>query len=196
MSNRTCWAAVVIIVLAGCSPPPRPPRPPAPATSTPSQPNAVAPTLAEALEALRTAEVFEDVHVGVGGGVSASVAAFRIVLADVDASASFHALVDGGTPAGRLYGAAGIYLADPSAFDAAIARIAAAGGDVPTQSGCLRRVESVASILRTSKAPRIEVAKGTTLAAAMAVHPNGGHCDLAGGCVPLMFAGDGRPAPR
>jgi hypothetical protein len=172
----------------------------APAPATPATPptasTALATTAAEAVDVLRAADVFEDTHVGYAGQLSRYVAAFRLVLADPGASAAFHSLVNQATPAGRLYGAAGLYFADPPAFDSALARLAAAGGDVRTQHGCLRMEEPIATVIRTGEPKRIVVAQGTTLASWFATHPDGAHCDLAGGCTPLSFVEDGRPAPR
>jgi hypothetical protein len=171
-----------------------------PGPSTPAAPPAASTTLpttaAEATEILRSADAFEDTHVGYGGELSRYVAAFRVVLADPGASVAFHDLADRGTPAGRLYGAAGLYFADPPAFDAALARIAADGGDVPTRHGCLGTSEPVASVIRSGAPTRIVVPEGTTLTSWFTAHPDGAHCDLAGGCVPLSFVDDGRPAPR
>ena len=148
------------------------------------------------MDILRAADAFEDTRVGYGGELSRYVAAFRIVLADPGASAAFHSLVDRATPAGRLYGVAGLYFADPPAFDDALARLAAVGGEVPTQHGCFRMAEPVARVIRADGPQRIVVGQDATLASWLAAHPEGGPCDLAGGCVPLSFVEDGRPAPR
>lgn len=150
---------VLSVLATACARPrvaPRPPAATATATATAPAPPALIPpalTPADALAALRTAETFDDAHVGYAGELSGYVAAFRVVLVEPNASASFHALVLHGTPAGRLYGAAGL-------------------------------------------SRRVEIAKGPTLVSWFAANPRGGHCDLAGGCVPLMFVDDGRPAPR
>ncbi len=56
--------------------------------------------------------------------------------------------------------------------------------------------EPIATVIRTSEPRPVVVAKGTTLDAWFAAHPKGGACDVAGGCVPLSFVGDGRAAPR
>jgi hypothetical protein len=191
MSPYRIAAVTALVALASaCSGPADAPATPA------SPPTALPSTAAEALDVLRAAETFEDTRVGYGGELSRYVAAFRIVLDDPGASAAFHSLVSQATPAGHLYGAAGLYFADPPAFDAALARLAAAGGDVPTQHGCLRMAEPIASVIRAGAPTRIVVAQGTTLATWFAAHPEGGPCDLAGGCVPLSFVDDGRPAPR
>lgn len=164
------------------APPPPPPKPPA--------------SSSEAFEILRTADAFEDTQVGYGGDLSRYVAAFRVVLAEPSARASFHALVDHATPAGRLYGVAGLYFADPPAFDEAVARLAAEGGTVTTRGGCDTATEPVAEVVRTKETKRIVIPAGTTLKAWFAANPGGNHCDIAGGCKSLMFVEDGRPAPR
>ncbi len=185
-----CALLLVLAALVACSrasdppsatPPPAPPPPP---------------SAAEAIELLRKAETFDDTHVGYSGELSPYVAAFRVVLADPNANAAFHGLVDRASPAGRLYGAAGLYFTDPASFESALARLAADGGNVTTQRGCDRSLEPVSAVIRSKEANRIEVAQGETLPAWFARHPAGGHCDLAGGCVPLSFVEDGRPAPR
>ncbi len=169
---------------------------PAPRTAAPPPAARIPPTVAEALEVLRTAGSFEDTHVGYSGGLSRYVEAFRVVLADANARASFHALVDRAAPAGRLYGAAGLYFADPPAFDAALARLTADGGNVSTQRGCDQSIEPVAAVIRANENRRIAIPAGMTLPAWLTANPSGGHCDIAGGCMPLMFVEDGRPAPR
>jgi hypothetical protein len=51
-------------------------------------------------------------------------------------------------------------------------------------------------VIRTDQPNPIVVTQGSTLASWFAAQPKGGHCDLAGGCTPLSFVGDHRPAPR
>lgn len=199
LSSRPACFAAVILLASACARP-RPTMPPAPPAPPPAPPPAAsppaAPTATIALDELRTAETFDDAHVGIAGELSRYVADFRVVLAEPNARASFDELVEHGTPAGRLYGAAGLYFTYPAAFDGALARIAARGGQVTTRRGCFHLSESVAIVIRSNGARRVEIAKGTTLASWFAANPKGGQCDLAGGCVPLMFVEDGRPAPR
>jgi hypothetical protein len=195
MSLPRAFAVLSLVALSACSGTADAPAPALPA-SPPTASTALPTTAAEALEVLRAADTFEDTHVGYGGELSRYVAAFRVVLADPGAGAAFHSLVDRATPAGRLYGAAGLYFADPPAFDVALARIAAAGGEVPTKHGCSSMVEPIASVIRAAAPTRIVVEHGETLTSWFAAHPKGGPCDLAGGCVPLWFVDDGRPAPR
>lgn len=166
------------------------------AAAPPRAPAALAGTPAEALDLLRKAERFEDTHVGYSGSLSVYVAAFRVVLAEPDASKLFHGLVDDATMAGRLYGAAGIYFADPPEFEAALAKINAIGGTVATQHGCMGETEKVANVIRESGGRRIEIQKGVTMKSWFAANRDGGMCDLAGGCTPLSFVADDRPAPR
>ena len=170
------------------------PAPPAP-TSAPAP--AVAPTnTADAIALLRKAERFEDTHVGYSGSLSVYVAAFRVVLADPGAKEHFHSLVDDATIAGKLYGAAGLYFADPAAFEAALAKLSTIGGDVEWQRGCMVDREKVAHVIPSKEKSRIEVEKGKTLHAWFDANPAGGHDDLAGGAIPLSFVGDDRAAPR
>lgn len=170
------------------------PTPPTP-TSAPAP--VVAPTnTADAISVLRKAERFEDTHVGYAGSLSVYVAAFRVVLADAAAKEHFHSLVDDATLAGKLYGAAGLYFADPPAFDAALAKLTSAGGDVMWQRGCMVDQEKVVEVIRTKEKNRIEVEKGKTLRAWFDANQGGGYMDLAGGSLPLSFVGDDRTAPR
>lgn len=192
---RIAAVTALLAFATACSGTADAPGPTAPLSPPPAS-IAPATTAAEALDVLRAADTFEDTHVGFGGELSRNVAAFRIVLAAPGASAAFHSLVDRATPAGRLYGAAGVYFSDPPAFDAALARLSAADGRVPTQHGCFRMEEPIATVIRASEPRRIVVAQGATLASWFAAHPSGNQCDLAGGCIPLSFVDDGRPAPR
>ncbi|MBS2014180.1 MAG: hypothetical protein JST00_14925 [Deltaproteobacteria bacterium] len=174
--------------------PSRPPAEPS-ARDVPAAPGSTS----EALSMLRTANAFEDAHIGYGAQLSRYVAAFRIVLADPGAKEAFHSLVKDATPAGRLYGVSGLYFADPAAFDAALAEVAKLSGRVQTQHGCMIEHEEIASVVRATGEPRIEVAEGQTLRDAILARrgdPHGSACDIAGGCVPLSFVHDGRPAPR
>lgn len=148
----------------------------------------VADAAPDALAMLRTATTFDDVHVGYSGSLSPNVAAFRQVLAGPGAAAAFRDLVEHGTPAGRLYGVAGLYLADRPAFAPAVARLSAAGGDVTRFQGCEQGQDHVASVLRSPGAARIVVAPGESLDAARARAPRGAACDVEGGCIPLSFA--------
>jgi len=171
------------------------PTPPVAPTSAPAP--VVAPTnTADAVALLRKASRFEDTHVGYGGELSVYVAAFRVVLADPSAKEHFNGLVDDATIAGKLYGAAGLYFADPPAFDAALAKLSSAGGDVMWQRGCMVDQEKVADVIRSKEKNRIEVEKGKTLRAWFDTNKDGGHDDLAGGAIPLSFVSDERPAPR
>lgn len=185
---------MLLTVGAACgrpaSPPPGPSRPASPPAPLPS-------TKVEAIAYLRTAELFEDAYVGYAGERSRGAAALRALLADPDAKTALHDLVAHGTPAGRLYGAAGLYFADPPAYDAALARIAADGGTVRTQRGCMQDTEEVALVIRSGAKERVAVPEGATLSATLSAHANkGGACDMAGGCLPLMLVDDQRPAPR
>jgi len=165
--------------------------------ATPSHaPSALGPAARDAFDILHAADVFEDAHVGYDGHLSRGVAAFRVVLADPSASVGFHALVADALPAGRLYGVAGLYFADPPAFDAALAQLTKTGGNVRRQQGCEGDEEAIATVIRSNAQNAIVVSKGATLSSWFAAHPKGGVCDLAGGCVSLMFVADDRPAPR
>lgn len=191
---RVVLVALVASACGACSSSPEAP-PPATVASPPVAP-AAPQTSAEALEVLRAADAFEDAHIGYDGHLSRYVAAFRVVLAGPDAVAAFHSLVERATPAGRLYGAAGLYFADPPAYDAALARLAAGGGVVTRRQGCMGREESVATVVRDPKARRAEIPKGTTLGGWLRANPRSGECDLAGGCTPLWFLENDPPAPR
>lgn len=151
-----------------------------------SVPEAVAAT--DAVGTLRSATTFDDVHIGYSGSLSPNVAAFRQVLARPGAADVFRDLVEHGTPAGRLYGVSGLYLADRPAFAPAVARLSAAGGDVTRFQGCEQGQDHVASVLRSPGPARVVVAAGETLEAARARAPRGAACDIEGGCIPLSFA--------
>lgn len=201
-SSSVALLATFLALSTACSSQIEPPRPTTPvgAATTPIAPSVAPPELGaparDAFDLLHAADAFEDTHVGYSGALSRFVAAFRVVLADANAAAGFHALVASATPAGQLYGASGLYFADPPAFDAALTTIASKGGAVTTGKGCSRDVDPVAAVIRTNDTNPIVVANGTTLDAWFAAHPKGGMCDVAGGCMPLSFVGDGRAAPR
>lgn len=188
-------ALVAVISLAACTRTVDTQSPPEPVTP-PRAPVGLSATPAEALDVLRHAEVFEDARVGYSGSLSKNVAAFRVILAEPDARKLFHGLVDDATTAGRLYGAAGIYFTDPPAFEAALAKIGSVGGDVDTQHGCSGQTERVAAVIRADTGRRIVIGKGVSLRGWFESNPDGGMCDLAGGCTPLSFVDDNRPAPR
>jgi hypothetical protein len=172
------------------------PAPAPPADVLAPAPAALEPAARAAFVTLRTAATFDDTRIGLGGELSPNVAAFRALLADKAGAAGFRALVAGATPAGRLYGVSGLYFADPDAFDAAVAEVSGAGGDVATRHGCLGSRERVAEVLRSPDSKRIAVRQGDTLASWFGAHPKIGACDIGGGCVPLSFVDDGRGAPR
>lgn len=156
--------------------------------STPVPVAPVAIAAPDAVATLRSASTFDDVRIGYSGSLSPNVAAFRQVLAGPGAAAAFHDLVEHGTPAGRLYGVAGLYLADRPAFAPAVDRLAATGGDVMRFQGCEQGQDHVKSVLRSPGPARIVVAAGETLDAARARAPRGAACDIEGGCIPLSFA--------
>jgi hypothetical protein len=117
---------VLLAISSACSSQSEAPAATPATTQTPSvvgpshAPSALGAPARDAFDLLHVAEAFEDTHVGYSGELSRYVAAFRVVLADPHAGAGFHALVADATPAGRLYGAAGLYYADPSPIEARI----------------------------------------------------------------------------
>jgi hypothetical protein len=151
-------------------------------------------SVAEAVALLRTADTFDDAHVGIDGALSKFVVAFRTVLADPGAADAFRELLQHATPAGRLYGAAGLFFADPPAFDAALARLGADGGVIRRRQGCFTMQYPVATVVSSPK--RVDVKLGETFQSAVARSPRGAACELSGGCIPMSFVEASRTAPR
>jgi hypothetical protein len=76
---------------------------------------------ARAIGILQSAERLESSHVGDWGVASCSVVAYRHIIRQPDAAATFKALVEKSGPAGRIYALAGLYEVDRAAFERLIA---------------------------------------------------------------------------
>lgn len=110
------------------------------------------PTKAEtrvALENLKKADVFAGAAVGIAGVESSGVRDFRIVMRDTDAPALFAQLARDGTPAGRLYALAGLYLKDRPAFDKVASTAVSSDTKVNTMFGCMAGNEPAGGLLKS-----------------------------------------------
>ncbi len=109
-----------------------------------------APTATEtqaAVDGLLQAHAFEGASIGIGGRLSNGVRDFRVVARDKDAAALFAKVTAEGTPAGRLYGLAGLYFVDPAAFERVKATAVAPDTQVQTMFGCILGQEKAAMLL-------------------------------------------------
>lgn len=73
---------------------------------------------AHAFEILRSAGRLESSHVGPGGIPSCTVIAYRHLVSQPQAAATFKALFEQSGPTGRIYALAGLYEVDRAAFEA------------------------------------------------------------------------------
>jgi hypothetical protein len=76
---------------------------------------------ARAVGILQSAEMLESSHIGAGGAPSCSVIAYRHIVGQPEAAATFKALFENSGPAGRIYALAGLYEVDRAAFERLIA---------------------------------------------------------------------------
>ncbi len=153
-----------------------------------------------AFETLRAAGTFESAHIGENGNISDNVKAFRLILHNPQATRLFHELVAAARLPGKLYGLCGLYFTDPGSFQNEVAKFASDRTSIPTLDGCIVDQKPVDEIVRSSSASRIRIRKGETYRARMAsidiVKLNSSPCDIAGGCRPLSFLDEDRPAMR
>jgi hypothetical protein len=181
----------------GAAPPAAAPSAAAPSSPPPAALAGASAAVRAAFEHLRTANTFDDAHVGFSGELSTYVAAFRTILDDTRAAAIFEALYASAsaTREGELYGVAGLYFTDPSAFALAITALERSTEVVQTRHGCSGEREPVASVIRSPSSSRIQVQAGETLTQWFTTHRTG-EADIAGGYVPLSFLAVERPAPH
>jgi hypothetical protein len=142
---------------------------------------------------LRAASRFESGGVGLFAEPSETATAFREVASSAQAEEQFRTLAREATPAGRVYALAGLYLVDAPDFLEAAKALWRTNEAVTIASGCAVWTESVRSLVDGEGSLRVP--RGATVHATLASHL-GGACDVTGGCLPLLLAADGRPAPR
>jgi hypothetical protein len=112
---------------------------------------------AQAYAKLHDAVTFESARIGFAALESENAKAFRALLAERSAAAAFARLAAEGKPVGRLYGLAGLYLADRAAYDAAAAGFRRDDTQVHTIDGCVmwpRPVREVAAFIASGQIPR------------------------------------------
>jgi hypothetical protein len=112
---------------------------------------------AQAYAKLHDAVTFESARIGFAALESENAKAFRALLAEPSAAAAFARLAAEGKPVGRLYGLAGLYLADRAAYDAAAAGFRRDDTQVHTIDGCVmwpRPVREVAAFIASGQIPR------------------------------------------
>jgi hypothetical protein len=149
------------------------------------------------VELLVSAEVFFPSGHGGWGGVDAGAEALRRLVAGQHTAGVFLDIIERGTPAGQMYGLAGLYFADPAAYEVEVRRLVNDTTEVTTQRGCIRMSESISSLmLSPHSASRSELRTGESLTSYSAAHPDHGHADFAGGGAPLRQIGWDRAAIR
>jgi hypothetical protein len=89
-----------------------------------------------AYEILRTARRFTDAAIYDDGAPPREVIALRLLLREPDAAGALRKLAAEATLGGQLYATAGLFYADPVAFERHVARLAASEATVFYQSGC------------------------------------------------------------
>jgi hypothetical protein len=109
------------------------------------------------------AEYFAGPAVGIAGEEPETSKAFRALAARRNGSA-FKYLLLTGTPAGRLYGLAGVRHTDPFFFRVAVQPFRVWPGEVQTQFGCVIQTESVRDVVVTKGENPVRLGRGENLA--------------------------------
>ena len=101
-----------------------------------------------AVDGLLKADAFQGAAIGIAGTLSDGVRAFRILARDKEAAAHFDRIAREGTPAGRLYALAGLYVVDPAAYRRLRQGAVSPETKVQTTFGCIMSQEDAATLLR------------------------------------------------
>lgn len=120
-------------------------------------------TFSEAVETLRYSDTFATERVGLAEVIPAEATAFWTIHQTEDAAAAFESLLDAPTIAGRLYGLAGLYLADTRTFAMVLERYSTEGRGVMTARGPFASFvpcRSVAARIESGEAPKLLLRMG------------------------------------
>ena len=105
----------------------------------------------KAYKNLIKAERFESGHVGRGGGLSAYIKDFGIILKEKNADSAFNSIIENGTLSAKLYGLSGIYFTNHEHFKSEVEDFAKNEQMVQTINGCIVGETKVSEIVLSKK---------------------------------------------
>ena len=105
-------------------------------------------TLKLAMAVLRGTSRLYAAQIGYAGLRPPEALAWQAVARSVKADSLFKALVQTPSPVGQLYGLAGVYWTDTSAYPLLAAHRRSQSGSVSTMVGCIARYVSIAEVVR------------------------------------------------
>ncbi len=100
-----------------------------------------------AYDVLRDAEMFSGDGVGFAGLMPATVEQFRVLIAEPEADAAFKTLMGEATPAGQLFGLAGVYFTDAGRFAHYADHFRRSSERVSIMQGCIMQRTSVGRVV-------------------------------------------------